>query len=128
MQGQAEHFRAMAGAYSAYGINRYINEAKRLFDVLESRLNTHDWLAGDKYTISDIASYAWLRSAFLLLDIDVGQWPGLDKWMNRIGERPAVRKGVNVPPSSRTAEEMAQQFKSMRDKVDAMKNTDKYDS
>ncbi|KEF55620.1 glutathione S-transferase [Exophiala aquamarina CBS 119918] len=118
----------MAGVYSAYGINRYVNEAKRLFDVLESRLNTHDWLAGDKYTISDIASYAWLRSAFLLLDIDVGQWPGLDKWMKRIGERPAVLKGVNVPRSSRTSEEMAQQFKSMRDKVDAMKNTDKCDS
>src|ERR1700749_753017 len=111
MQGQAEHFRAMAGAYSTYGINRYLNESKRLFDVLESRLNSHDWLAGEKYTIADIAGYAWLRSAFLLLDIDVGKWPGLDKWMRRIGERPAVQKGINIPPSSRTVEEMAQQFK-----------------
>jgi len=118
----------MAGAYSAYSINRYVNEAKRLFGVLESRLNTHTWLAGEKYTIADIASYAWLRSAFLLLDIDVRQWPALDEWMKRIGERPAVQKGVNVPLRSRTAEEAAQQFKSMRDKVDAMKNSEKHDS
>ena len=118
----------MAGAYSAYGINRYVNETKRLIDVLESRLKSHDWLVGEKYTIADIASYSWLRSGLLLLEIDVGQWPGLDKWIKRIGERPAVQKGINVPPSTRTPEEMAQLFKLMRDKVDAMKNTDKHDS
>ena len=128
MQGQAEHFRAMAGAYSAYGINRYVNESKRLIDVLESQLKSHDWLVGEKYTIADIACYSWLRSAFLLLDLDIGQWPGVDKWLKRIGERSAVQKGINIPPSSRTPEETAQHFKSMRDKVDAMKNTNKHDS
>lgn len=118
----------MAGAYSAYGIKRYIDETKRLFDVLESRLSKADWLAGDKYTIADIASYSWARAAPLVLDVPIDSWPGLAKWAKRIGERPAVQRALKVPPSSRTPEEVLQMFKSMRDRVDSMKNTDKHDS
>ena len=72
MQGQANHFRAMAGAYSAYGIKRYIDETKRLFDVLESRLSNADWLAGDKYTLADIASFSWVRAASII-ELDLGK-------------------------------------------------------
>jgi glutathione S-transferase len=117
----------MAGAYSEYGINRYINETKRLFDVLESRLKDHDWLAGDKYTLADIASYSWVRAASII-DVDISKWPGIDKWVKKISERPAVQKARNVPPSTRTDADMAEMFKNMRAKVDAMKNTEKHDS
>ena len=120
----------MAGAYSSYGINRYINETKRLFDVLESRLSKADWLAGDKYTIADIASYSWAQGAPLILDLDLSAWPGMTKWIKRIDERPQVIEARNGPGYSvgRSQEEMQQMFKSMREKVDAMKDTDKHDS
>jgi glutathione S-transferase len=118
----------MAGVYSAYGIKRYTDETKRLFDVLESRLSKADWLAGDKYTIADIASYTWVRAGPGVLELPLDSWPGLAKWVKTIGERPAVQRGLKVPPSSRTPEQMSEMFKSMRERVDAMKNTDKHDS
>lgn len=58
----------MASVYSSYGINRYTGETKRLYDVLESRLSKADWLAGDKYTIADIASYSWVVSSPTVLE------------------------------------------------------------
>ena len=128
MQGQANHFTAMAGAYSAYGQKRYLDETKRLIDVLESRLKDHDWLAGDKYTLADIASWSWVRAAPLILEISLDGWPGVSKWVNKISERPAAQKARKVPPSNRSEEEMLQMFKSMREKVAAMKGTDKHDS
>ena len=117
----------MAGAYSAYGIKRYTDETKRLFDVLESRLSKADWLVGDKYTVADIASFSWVR-ARKVIELNLDDWPGIAKWAKRIEERPAVQGAVKVPPSTRTPEEMEAMIKSMRDRVDAMKNTDKHDS
>ena len=107
-----------------------MNETKRLFDVLESRLSHADWLAGDKYTIADIASYSWVAGAPLILEIDLSKWPGMHKWVKRIDERPKVIEAKNGPGYSagRSDEEMQTMFKSMRDKVDAMKDGDKHDS
>lgn len=90
--GQANHFRAMAPIYSSYGITRYIDETKRLYGVLESRLSKADWLAGDKYTVADMASFPWIRAAELFLDIDLSEFPGVDAWRNRIEQRPAVQR------------------------------------
>lgn len=123
MQGQANHFRAMAGVYSEYGIKRYMDETKRLIDVLESRLSHADWLAGTKYTIADIASYSWVRAAPPFLDIKLDGWPGVDKWFKRISERPAVQKGQNVPEGAKGTEEMAKMGETMRARVDGMKET-----
>src|SRR4051794_107320 len=92
----------MAGARSDYAIKRYIDETKRLYSVLELRLSKADWLAGNKYTIADIANYSWVKSDPILLDIDLSEWPGVDKWVKRIDKRPAVQKAKNVPSSSRT--------------------------
>lgn len=116
----------MAGARSDYGIKRYLDETKRLYGALESRLLKADWLAGDKYTVADIANYSWVRAAPLLLEIDLSEWPGVDKWVKRIDARPAVAKAKNVPPRARTPEEMKEMFANMRAKIDAMENTDKY--
>ena len=118
----------MAGAYSAYGIKRYIDETKRLFDVLEAHLKDHDWLAGDKYTLADIASYSWARAAPIVIEVPLDNWPGVARWAKKIEDRPAVEKARNVPPSSRSEEDVKQMFKSMRERVDGMKNTDKHDS
>jgi glutathione S-transferase len=116
----------MAKVRSDYGIERYIEETKRLYSVLEIRLSKADWLVSDKYSIADIANYTWVRSGPLLLEIDLGKFPGVKKWVERISEREAVKRGLNIPPRTRTPEETAQMFKSMRDKIDAMTNTDKY--
>jgi glutathione S-transferase len=116
----------MAGARSDYGIKRYIDETKRLYSVLELRLSKADWLAGDKYTIADIANYSWVRSSPVLLDIDLSEWPGVDRWVKRIDARPAVEKAKNVPPRRMTPEEAKEMFAKMKAKIDAMENTDKH--
>lgn len=123
MQGQANHFVAMASAYSEYGIKRYMDETKRLFGVLESRLSKADWLAGDKYTIADIASYSWVRAAPPFLGLELNAWPGIDKWAKRIGERPAVQKAQTIPEGTRSAEEMGKMAQSMRARVESLKET-----
>ena len=124
-QGQANHFRAMAGARSDYGIKRYMDETKRLFNVLESRLKDNDWLT-DKYTIADIANFSWVRGAPIVLEIDLSLWTGLKKWHDRISGREAVKRAMNVPSGGRSPEEMSKMFQGMRDKIDGMENTDKH--
>lgn len=116
----------MAGARSDYGIKRYRDETKRLYSVLESRLHDHAWLAGDKYTIADIASFGWVRSGPNILEIDMSEWPGLKKWHDTIAARDAVKRGVNVPENTRSPEEMKEMWKGMRAKIDGMENTDKH--
>ena len=116
----------MAKVRSDYGIERYIEETKRLYSVLEIRLSKADWLVADKYTIADIANYSWVRSGPLMLEIDLSEFPGVKKWVERIDVREAVKRGLNVPPRTMTQEDIAQFLKSMRDRIDAMTNTDKY--
>ncbi|KAG7086938.1 hypothetical protein E1B28_002855 [Marasmius oreades] len=96
MQGQANHFNLYAPEKIPYAQNRYLNETKRLYSVLESRLSKHKYLVGEKYTIADIKTHGWIRRASVL-GIDVSEWPGLKDWLDRIESRPAVKKGVTVP-------------------------------
>lgn len=124
--GQANHFRLFAGARSEYGINRYINETKRLYEVLESRLKESPYLAGPKYTIADIANYSWVRSAPVALEIDLAEWPALKKWKEEIEKRDAVQKGVDVPKRGITPEQMAENFKNARARIDGMTNSDQH--
>ncbi|KAJ5294583.1 hypothetical protein N7508_009404 [Penicillium antarcticum] len=126
MQGQANHFRLFAGARSDYGINRYIEETKRLYSVLESRLQESPYLAGEKYTIADIANFSWVRGAPISLEIDLSEFPALKKWVDEINERAAVQKGLDVPSTGRTPEQMAEMFKNCRAKIDGMTNSDKH--
>ncbi|KAJ5601561.1 hypothetical protein N7510_011095 [Penicillium lagena] len=126
MQGQANHFRVFAGTRSDYGIDRYMGETKRLYSVLESRLQESPYLAGSKYTIADIANYGWVQSAPITLGIDLSEWPALKKWYENIGARAAVKKGVDVPPSTKSYEEKVEFFRNSRAKIDAMTNSDKH--
>jgi GST-like protein len=95
MQGQANVFSRYAPEKIPYAIDRYQRETRRLYEVLNSRLATVDYLAGF-YSIADIATYPWVAShAWSGIDLD-----GLDNlqgWLKRLGERPAVQRGMDIP-------------------------------
>jgi GSH-dependent disulfide-bond oxidoreductase len=95
MLGQAHHFRMYAPEKIEYAVNRYTNEAKRLYGVIDKRLSQSAWLAGDEYTIADIATFPWLRSAEKQ-GIDWADYPHAKRWFDEISERPAVNRGVAV--------------------------------
>ncbi|KAL4994618.1 glutathione S-transferase [Aspergillus recurvatus] len=124
MMGQAEHFRIFASSRSDYGIKRYIDEARRLYSVLDSRLNESPFLAGSKYTIADIANYSWVQVGPAALEIDLSEWPALEKWVENIKRREAVKRGTVIPKTDTTPEQMAERFKVARARIDGMVNTD----
>jgi GST-like protein len=93
MLGQAHHFRMYAPEKIDYAINRYTNEAKRLYGVIDRRLAESPYLAGDTYTIADIATFPWLRS-WEKQGITLSDYPHLQRWFDKINARPAVKKGT----------------------------------
>ncbi|NKE64724.1 glutathione S-transferase family protein [Ramlibacter sp. RBP-2] len=95
MLGQAHHFRIYAPEKIEYAINRYTNEAKRLYGVIDKRLSQSPWLGGREYSIADIATFPWLRS-WENQGIVLADYPHLKAWFERIAERPAVQRGVKV--------------------------------
>ena len=96
MLGQAHHFRGYAPEKIEYAINRYTNEAKRIYGVLNKQIETTGaYLAGKQYTIADIATFPWLRS-WERQGIDWADYPALKDWFDRIDARPAVQRGVQV--------------------------------
>lgn len=95
MLGQAHHFRVYAPEKIEYAINRYTNEARRLYGVIDKQLSKHAYLAGDEYTIADIATFPWLRS-WKDQGIDWAEYPHAKRWFDEISERPAVKRGVQM--------------------------------
>jgi len=95
MLGQAHHFRIYAPEKIEYAVNRYTNEAKRLYGVIDKQLSTQAYLAGDEYTIADIATFPWLRS-WKNQGIDWADYPHAKRWFDEIAARPAVQRGVEV--------------------------------
>ena len=79
MLGQAHHFRIYAPEKIDYAYDRYTNEAKRIYGVLDKQVSKTPYIAGKQYTIADIATF-----------------PALKDWFDRIAERPAVKRGVTV--------------------------------
>jgi len=102
MLGQTHHFRIYAPEKIDYAINRYTNEAKRLYGVIDTQLSKHPYLAGDSYTIADIATFPWLRN-WKNQGVELDEYPHLKRWFNEIAERPAVKRGVEVLASVRKA-------------------------
>jgi GST-like protein len=100
MLGQAHHFRIYAPEKIDYAVDRYTNEAKRLYRVLDKQLSQHRYLAGDTYTIADIAAFPWTRS-WKNQGIDWAEYPHAKRWHDEIAERPAVQRGVQVLTSLR---------------------------
>ncbi len=110
MLGQAHHFRLYAPEKIEYAFNRYTNEARRLYRVVDTRLAEVEYLAGD-YSIADMATYPWLR-----YHENQGQkledYPHLKRWYDALSARPAVRRGLAVlEEESRSPQQMDQQAK-----------------
>ncbi|KAF8340274.1 glutathione S-transferase [Cantharellus anzutake] len=103
MQGQAIHFTRYAPEKIPYAINRYTNETKRLFTVLDDRLKEgegRDYLVGSgrgRYSIADISAWTWKWSYAGIDSETIESYPHFKGWLDRIGERPAVQLGLSVP-------------------------------
>jgi GSH-dependent disulfide-bond oxidoreductase len=95
MLGQAHHFRLYAPEKVEYAIDRYSNEAKRIYSVIDRRLSRDDYIGGAEYSIADIATFPWLRS-WERQGIVLGEYPYLKAWFEKMAERPAVQRGVKV--------------------------------
>ena len=95
MLGQAHHFRMYAPEKIEYAINRYTNEAQRLYGVIDKRLSDSRYLAGDTYTVADIATFPWLRS-WEKQGMELSRFPNVQRWFDEINQRPAVKKGVSI--------------------------------
>lgn len=95
MLGQAHHFRIYAPEKIDYAYDRYTNEAKRIYGVLDKQVQSRKFIAGNQYSIADIATFPWIRS-WKNQGIDWSDYPALKDWFDRISERPAVKRGVDV--------------------------------
>lgn len=99
------HFYAYAPEKFEYPINRFSMEAKRQLDVLDKQLENNTFIAGEEYTIADMAIWPWygnlaLGNAYSAAEfLDVGSYKNLQRWAKAILERPAVQRGriVNKP-------------------------------
>ncbi|PCE24903.1 glutathione S-transferase [Paraburkholderia acidicola] len=100
MLGQTHHFRVYAPQQIEYAVNRYTNETRRLYGVMETQLGKSQYLAGNDYTIADIATFPWTRS-WQNQGIDIEQFPNVKRWQAEISARPAVQRGVEVLASVR---------------------------
>ena len=97
MMGQANVFFRYFPEKLQPAIDRYQGECKRLFGVLNDRLNDHEYLVGD-YSIADIANWAWVRT-HRWSGVSVDEFPHLRRWLASIRARPAVQRGIVMPPS-----------------------------
>lgn len=95
MLGQTHHFRLYAPEKLPYAIDRYTNETKRLYGVMDRQLAKSKFIACDEYTIADIAIFPWLRN-WANQGVDWADYPHLKKWFDQIAARPAVQRGVQV--------------------------------
>jgi GST-like protein len=95
MLGQNHHFRLYAPEKIPYAIDRYTNEAKRLYGVIDRRLAQSAYLGGEDYSIADIATFPWLRT-WERQGIVLAEYPHLKAWFEKIADRPAVQRGVKV--------------------------------
>ena len=95
MLGQAHHFRIYAPEKIEYAYNRYTNEAKRLYGVMNTRLAKSKYIGGAEYSIADMAIFPWLRS-WKNQGIDWTDYPHLRGWFDEISARPAVARAVEV--------------------------------
>ena len=94
MAGQANHFRRYAPEKIEYAINRYTNEVRRLYGVMNKRLAARDYLAG-AYSIADMACFGWAR-IWERHGLTLEELPHFKRWLDRVAARPAVQRGVAI--------------------------------
>lgn len=93
MLGQNHHFNHFAPQPVPYAIERYQVETQRLYSVLNQRLAGHPWIAGDRYSIADIACWPWINS-HVRQRIDLATYPAVQNWFERIRQRPATARAM----------------------------------
>jgi glutathione S-transferase len=107
MQGQANHFVRYAPEKIEYGINRYVNETRRLYNVLDKHLaaSNSGFIVGDHISIADITTIGWVMSAGWA-GIEIDEFPHLKAWEEMMMKREGVEKGRHVPSPHRIKEMM----------------------
>jgi len=96
MFGQVHHFVKSAKEDVPYAKERYSNELKRLYGVMNAHLASNAYLAGEVFSIADIATYPWV-SRYEWHPIALGDYPHVKRWYDTIGKRESVEAGMNVP-------------------------------
>jgi len=95
MLGQAHHFNFYAPERIPYAMDRYSKESNRLYGVMERRLAKTPWLAGEHYSIADIAAYPWTRT-YERQGVAIEDYPNVKRWRQAMGDRPAVQAGMKA--------------------------------
>ena len=94
--GQAHHFRRAAKEKVPYAIQRFTEETRRLWGVLDARLKDHQWVAAGEYTIADMALFPWcLRYDWQGVKLE--EFPNARRWFEAVMARPAVKRGLELP-------------------------------
>jgi len=106
MSGQVVHFSKFAPAGNDYSLSRFKTELNRLWDVYEERLAQSPYVGGDEYSIADIAVYPWLRN-YDFLGMSFDGRPRLKAYVDRITERPAVKKMLAILPTIKSSRDTA---------------------
>lgn len=128
MGGQANHFRAYAPEKIPYAIDRYTNEVRRLWDLLDWKLDGQDWIANNEYSIADMACWGWI-TLHEIQGQDLAQTPNLQRWFNAMGERPAVRRAyalgseIAATPGQISDEAKALLYGQTRERFRALRRT-----
>ena len=95
MLGQAHHFNHYAKEKIPYAMERYSIESNRLYGVMDRRLADHEWLAGDEYTIADIAVFPWTRT-YERQGVAIDDYPNVERWRQTMLSRDAVERGMKA--------------------------------
>lgn len=95
MMGQANVFFRYFPEKIPAAIDRYQNESRRLFEVLDKHLYKNEWLAG-KYSIADIANWCWVRT-HNWSGVSIEGLDNLDRWKNAMYEQPGMKEGIKIP-------------------------------
>jgi len=94
MAGQVHHFKNYAVETLTYAINRYVNEVNRLYGVMNKQLKDREFLAG-KYSIADMACVGW-ANGWERQGQDISEFPYLERWLETVKARPAVKRGMSL--------------------------------
>ncbi len=121
MMGQANVFYRYFPEKLQPAIDRYQNETRRLFEVLDVALEDSEWLA-DEFSIADIANWCWVRT-YRWSGVSRDGLHNLDRWLNQIKERPACRRGVDVPEPRPVEELKGDDEKKFVDRAQSMLQT-----
>ena len=95
MMGQHGHFKLYAPERIEYATNRYYEEVKRLLGVMDKRLADHTYLAGEDYSIADMAAFPWVQT-YKAQGIDLPGFGHLSRWYEALKSRPSLRRGMAI--------------------------------